>query len=79
MEIVWPTGPRAKFGPVFVLLVSTDMLLKMNRPQATLSEYEKSLQTDPNRFNDLYGATRSAELLERSPSRRGHRLRPIDR
>jgi hypothetical protein len=55
------------------------MLLKMNRPQATLSEYEKSLQTDPNRFNDLYGATRSAELLERSPSRRGHRLRPIDR
>jgi tetratricopeptide (TPR) repeat protein len=43
-----------------------DMLLKMNRPQAALSEYEKSLQTDPNRFNGLYGAARSAELLERS-------------
>jgi tetratricopeptide (TPR) repeat protein len=43
-----------------------DMLLEMNRPQAALSEYEKSLQTDPNRFNGLYGAARSAELLRQA-------------
>jgi tetratricopeptide (TPR) repeat protein len=43
-----------------------DMLLEMNRPQAALSEYEKSLETDPNRFNGLFGAARSAELLEQS-------------
>ena len=41
-----------------------DMLLQMNRPRAALAEYEKSLMTDPNRFNSLYGAARSAELLQ---------------
>ena len=39
-----------------------DMLLEMNRPQDALREYEKSLKTDPNRFNGLYGAARAAEL-----------------
>ena len=38
-----------------------DMLLEMNRPEDALVEYEKSLQTDPNRFNGLYGAARAAE------------------
>jgi hypothetical protein len=28
-----------------------------------LAEYEKSLHTDPNRFNGLYGAAHAAELL----------------
>jgi tetratricopeptide (TPR) repeat protein len=41
-----------------------DMLLQMNRPQVALAEYDKSLKTDPNRFNGLYGAARSAELLQ---------------
>jgi hypothetical protein len=40
-----------------------DMLLEMNRPREALAEYEKSLRIDPNRFNGLYGAARSAELL----------------
>ena len=40
-----------------------DMLLEMNRPQEALVEYEKSLKTDPNRFNGLYGAARAAELV----------------
>jgi tetratricopeptide (TPR) repeat protein len=40
-----------------------DMLLEMSRSREALAEYEKSLKTDPNRFNGLYGATRSAELL----------------
>jgi tetratricopeptide (TPR) repeat protein len=40
-----------------------DMLLEMNRLREALAEYEKSLKTDPNRFNGLYGAAHSAELL----------------
>jgi tetratricopeptide (TPR) repeat protein len=39
-----------------------DILLEMNRPQDALAEYEKSLKSDPNRFNGLYGAARAAEL-----------------
>jgi tetratricopeptide (TPR) repeat protein len=39
-----------------------DMLLEMDRPQEALMEYERSLKTDPNRFNGLYGAGRAAEL-----------------
>ena len=39
-----------------------DMLLEMGRTKEALQEYEKSLKTDPNRFNGLYGAARAAEL-----------------
>ena len=39
-----------------------DMLFQMKRPQDALVEYEKSLRTDPNRFNGLYGAAQAAEL-----------------
>jgi tetratricopeptide (TPR) repeat protein len=39
-----------------------DMWLEMNRPVQALVEFEKSLKTDPNRFNGLYGAARAAEL-----------------
>jgi tetratricopeptide (TPR) repeat protein len=38
-----------------------DMLLEMGRPEEALVEYEKSMRIDPNRFNGLYGAARSAE------------------
>jgi tetratricopeptide (TPR) repeat protein len=41
-----------------------DMLLEINRVREALAEYEKSLNTEPNRFNGLYGAARSAELLQ---------------
>jgi tetratricopeptide (TPR) repeat protein len=41
-----------------------DMLLEINRLREALAEYEKSLKTDPNRFNGLYGAAHSAELLQ---------------
>ena len=37
-----------------------DMLLEMGRPEQALAEYEKSLKTDPNRFNGLYGAAQAA-------------------
>jgi tetratricopeptide (TPR) repeat protein len=49
-----------------------DMLLEMNRPREALAEYEKSLRTDPNRFNGLYGAARSAELLQQSQTAAGY-------
>lgn len=40
-----------------------DMLMELHRWAEALAEYEKSLSTDPNRFNGLYGAGRVAELL----------------
>jgi tetratricopeptide (TPR) repeat protein len=39
-----------------------DILLEMGRTREALQEYEKSLKTDPNRFNGLYGAAHAAEL-----------------
>jgi hypothetical protein len=39
-----------------------DMLLETNHSEGALTEYEKSLKSDPNRFNGLYGAARAAEL-----------------
>jgi tetratricopeptide (TPR) repeat protein len=39
-----------------------DMLLEIGRPEEALAEYEKSMKTDPNRFNGLAGAARAAEL-----------------
>jgi tetratricopeptide (TPR) repeat protein len=38
-----------------------DMLLEMGRTEEALVEYEKSMKTDPNRFNGLAGAARAAE------------------
>ena len=43
-----------------------DMLLEMNRPQEALVEYEKALKSDPNRFNELYGAAKAAETAGQS-------------
>jgi len=39
-----------------------DMLLEIGWPDEALAEYEKSMKTDPNRFNGLAGAARAAEL-----------------
>jgi len=41
-----------------------DLLLESGQPRQALAEYERSLQLNPNRFNSLYGAARSAELLD---------------
>lgn len=49
-----------------------DMLLEMNRPQEALAEYEKSLHTDPNRFNGLYGAARAAEAAKQPQKAAGY-------
>ena len=39
-----------------------DILLEMNRPKEAFVQYELSLKNNPNRFNSLYGAGKSAEL-----------------
>jgi tetratricopeptide (TPR) repeat protein len=49
-----------------------DMLLEMSRSREALAEYQKSLKTDPNRFNGLFGAARSAELLHELPTAAGY-------
>jgi tetratricopeptide (TPR) repeat protein len=38
-----------------------DMLLARNRPAEALTEYEADLNTNPNRFDSLYGAARAAQ------------------
>jgi hypothetical protein len=40
-----------------------DLLLELNEPKEALVQYELSLVNSPNRFNSLYGAGKSAELL----------------
>jgi hypothetical protein len=39
-----------------------DLLLALGKPEAALAEYEASLHANPNRFNGVFGAARSAEL-----------------
>jgi len=39
-----------------------DMLLALNQPDKALAEYQKSMKTDPNRFNGLAGAAQAAVL-----------------
>ena len=41
-----------------------DILLESNHPEQALAEYERSMTIDPNRFNELYGAARAAELAK---------------
>jgi hypothetical protein len=40
-----------------------DMLMELNRPKDALQQYELCLKNSPNRFNSLYGAGKSAELI----------------
>jgi tetratricopeptide (TPR) repeat protein len=49
-----------------------DMLMEMGKPQEALTEYEKDLHTDPNRFNGLYGAARAAELTKQPEKAAGY-------
>jgi tetratricopeptide (TPR) repeat protein len=39
-----------------------ELLLELDQPAAALSAFEQSQQADPNRFRNLYGAARAAEL-----------------
>jgi tetratricopeptide (TPR) repeat protein len=42
-----------------------DLLLEMGQSEDALTEYEKSLKTDPNRFNGLAGAAKAAEMAHK--------------
>jgi tetratricopeptide (TPR) repeat protein len=58
-----------------------DMLQEMGRPAEALAEYEKSMKTDPNRFNGLAGAGRAAESARQPEKARtyyGQLLRNCD-
>src|SRR5262249_37596868 len=48
------------------------LLLELGRPAAALVEYEKSLETFPNRFHGHFGAGRSAERAGKSDVARKH-------
>ncbi len=39
-----------------------DLLMELDQPARALPEFEKVLQSSPNRFNAIYGAARAAEL-----------------
>jgi tetratricopeptide (TPR) repeat protein len=39
-----------------------ELLLDLQQPKAALATFEQSLQADPSRFRNLYGAARAAEL-----------------
>jgi len=54
-----PVTPGAVI-PMRVLL--GDMLLEMKRPAEAQAEFNKLLQTEPNRFAGVYGAARAAEM-----------------
>ena len=40
-----------------------ELLLELNQPAPALIAFEQSQQADPNRFRNVYGAARSAELV----------------
>ncbi len=48
-----------------------DMLMQLNRPQEALAEYEKSLKSNPNRFNGLAGAAQAAQKLGKQTEAEG--------
>jgi tetratricopeptide (TPR) repeat protein len=39
-----------------------ELLLDLKQPQAALAAFQESLRNDPNRFRNVYGAARAAEL-----------------
>ena len=47
-----------------------DLLLAMKKPSEALTEYKRSLQDSPNRFNSLYGAAQAAQLAGRATEAR---------
>jgi tetratricopeptide (TPR) repeat protein len=49
-----------------------DMLFELKRPADALAEYEATLKEAPGRFNALYGAAQSAELLGNGDKARGY-------
>ncbi len=55
-----------------------DMLFELHRPAEALAQYERSLNTDPNRFNALAGAARAAEAAQRGEVARTYYQRLLE-
>jgi tetratricopeptide (TPR) repeat protein len=49
-----------------------DLLNELNQPSLALTEYERSLESSPNRFNSVYGAARAAELAKNNAKARAY-------
>jgi hypothetical protein len=49
-----------------------DLLSELNQSALALKEYEKSLESSPNRFNSIYGAARAAELAKNNVKARAY-------
>ena len=49
-----------------------EMLISVGQPQQALSEFERSLKRDPNRFRGVYGAARAAEAAGNRPLARDY-------
>ncbi len=49
-----------------------EMLLQLNQPKQALTEFEKTLQKEPNRFRALYGAGRAAQAAGDTAASRGY-------
>jgi hypothetical protein len=58
-----------------------ELLLELKQPALALAAFERSQRADPNRFRNLYGAARSAELVgdrERAGTFYAHLLEQSD-
>jgi hypothetical protein len=49
-----------------------EMLMGLGQPGPALTEYERSLKRDPNRFRAIYGAARAAEAAGKTDTARDH-------
>lgn len=55
-----------------------ELLLDLKQPKAALVEFERSLASDPNRFRNLYGAGRAAQLAGDRTKAREYYKRLLD-
>jgi tetratricopeptide (TPR) repeat protein len=55
-----------------------EMLLEMNQAAAALSEFERSVGKEPNRFRSFYGAARAAELSGSRSAAQGYYERLLE-
>jgi tetratricopeptide (TPR) repeat protein len=49
-----------------------DLLLQLQKPDAALAEYKRSLASAPNRFRSLYGAAKAADAAGDPPEAKGY-------
>lgn len=55
-----------------------ELLLELNRPLEALATFEESQRGDPNRFRNVYGAARAAELAGKRDQARTYYARLLE-